>query len=132
MNNISDFVPLIIIVASLVYSFVKNTNKAKQAEMAKTTLPGKREIRLPQQSVVPKSPVLQVENKQKQANKANTSTIETPYFVKDSRKEFTSSMEPAYVSAKEEGSPTPIISIDDTDELKKAFIYMEILQRKEY
>ena len=121
MNKIGDYIPLIIIALTFIFSFVKGARKkVTEEELSKTTLPNG----LPQKNVVsrpefqPKKPQPQVVSRTQVTSKGH---LEIP-------------------KKNEEQSPISIgeitdnsgISIDfsDSEELKRGIIYSEIFNRK--
>jgi hypothetical protein len=67
MDNLSEYIPLIIIIGSIVYSIIKGGVKKKLEETAKTTLPGKtsEETVWPENEIPPKAAVKKHVKKQK-------------------------------------------------------------------
>jgi hypothetical protein len=131
MDNLSEYVPLIIIIGSIIYSVIKGGSKKAQQEAAKTTLPGRRaeEPVLTKENVSPKNPVKKQNSpkynvaasaakreKGKTLGKMNAKIIpEVEIHLQE---------EPEYVR--------PFLDVEDNEEIKRAFIYSEILNRKDY
>lgn len=121
MNKIGDYLPLIIIALTFIYSFVKGTRKkATEEELSKTTLPNG----LPQKNVVfrsesqPKKPQPQVVSRTQVASKRQ---MEIP-----KRDE-----EQSPISIREITDDSGIyIDFSDPEELKRGIIYSEIFNRK--
>ncbi|MDR2085632.1 MAG: hypothetical protein LBP72_00485 [Dysgonamonadaceae bacterium] len=121
MDKLSDYIPLIIIIGSIIYSAIKGGSKKKQEEMAKTTLPGKRfdetvrsEKNAVKKQTLPKPKVASTEKKEifhkaaKVIPNVETHLVEEQEYVK------------------------PLLDIEDHEEVRRAFIYAEILNRKNY
>ena len=137
--DISDLAPLIIIVGSIVYSIITNVGKGKQQETAKTTLPGKKEVKLPEilrEKYPPQKSNKEIQIKKTKAQE-NIVTQEkkvktTSQFVHTPHKVIKTEPVSALKTDNEKEVLAPILDLEDTDEIKKAFIYTEILNRKEY
>jgi hypothetical protein len=121
MNSLSEYIPLLVILGFIVVSIRKGVVKAKQEEMSKTTLPGRRsgeEISIPEVLSVKKA-------------KAKMKTTQTEPTVMRS-----SLVVPVETPAPEEedlnASDALFIHPEEVEELQKAVIYTEILNRKEY
>jgi hypothetical protein len=121
MDNLSNYVPLIIIIGSIIYSIVKGTNQKKQEEMAKTTLPGHK----PKEITVPE--VRPVKTVKKEKKKVAPPKPE-PAVVR----QVVTPPSPVEVLEVIEEQGEPVLDIGDTDEIKKAFIYTEIFNRRAY
>jgi hypothetical protein len=129
MDNLSEYVPLIIIIGSIIYSVVKGGMKKAQEETAKTTLPGRtsretvlKERRIPSENAVK----TQKPPKHDSASAVKKEQRETLGKVKAKVMPETTMLvteEPGYVK--------PVLDVDDTEEIKRAFIYSEILNRKD-
>jgi hypothetical protein len=130
MDNLSEYIPAIVIIGLVLISLVRGGKKAKE-EMAKTTLPGKsaREIIIKktnnQPSVVnkKKESIVTLQNQSETHIKKGT----IPTFAPSSL----SSID-VVLSEETEQQSTPFLNVEDSDEIKQAFIYSEILNRKEY
>ncbi|MDR2057717.1 MAG: hypothetical protein LBP83_05450 [Dysgonamonadaceae bacterium] len=126
MDNLSEYLPLIIIIGSIIVSVIKGTGKKAMEKTAKTTLPGK----IPEEVIpsvkpvslkarftekkTPANPTAKpVKTKASETFKANTK-IALGTFIE----------EPEYIK--------PVLDVHNQDEIKQAFIYSEILKRKEY
>ncbi|MDR0866360.1 MAG: hypothetical protein LBO74_15730 [Candidatus Symbiothrix sp.] len=121
MDNLSDYVPLIIIVGSIIYSIVKGTGKKRQEEMSKTTLPGHK----PKDITVPDiQPVKAVKKTKKKAAPPKPEPVVIRPVVTPAA--------PVEVLSGFDEQVEPLLNIEDPDEIKKAFIYTEILRRKAY
>jgi hypothetical protein len=118
MSTLQEFLPLIFVIAFVVFSIRNGMNKKKQEEMEKTTLPGRRSISVvPVEAADAKQPVAAVASNPRPATHAapNPLRAATP-----SEKE------------NEEEPSTPLLNTEDPDELKKAILYTEIFNRKVY
>ena len=130
MDNLSDFIPLILILGSVIYSIAKGAGKKESEETAKTTLPGKTA-----KDVKPKGTKLPQKKKTKKEAVVST---QTKPIKNDQRKSIqNSSVAPISVSEdipyEEQNQETiPFLDTHDREEIKQAFIYSEILNRKEY
>ncbi len=144
MDKIGDYIPLIIIAVSLIYSFVRKAGKnAAQEDANKTTLPNG----LPKPNVPPKpqiktrpqgKPVSQpvAERKQPEVSKSRWSTLETiPANVFSPDTKAKSSMkvneEPILMNVEDVSDTTGIdLDFSNIDELKKGIVYAEIFNRR--
>jgi hypothetical protein len=126
MDNLSEYIPLILIVGSIIVSVIKGTGKKRQEEMAKTTLPNKkvREITQPDRKVSPGN----FSHKQ-----AKTHSQQSSKPVKEKRDTVAKKFSEKVLSISEETEyEPPILDIEDSSTVKKAFIYSEIWNRKEW
>jgi hypothetical protein len=111
MNRLSEYIPLLVILGFIVVSIKKGIGNKKQEELSKTTLPGRRsgeEIAIPE--------VLSVKKTKVKMKKIKAVPVEAP-------------------DPEEEGLgtyDTLVINPEEIEELQKAVIYTEILNRKEY
>jgi hypothetical protein len=129
MDNLSEYVPLIIIIGSIVYSVVKGGMKKAKEETAKTILPGRTsgETELREKNISPKNAVkTQKPLKPNSASAIKKEQRETLGNRNAQMSERKASMpeEPEYVK--------PALDVDDNEEIRRAFIYSEILNRKVY
>ncbi|MDR0233161.1 MAG: hypothetical protein LBI82_13765 [Dysgonamonadaceae bacterium] len=122
MENIGEYLPLIIIAFSLIYSLVrKGRKKAEEEEISKTKLPKS----IPQRDVV-------LEPQVKSMSQTQTVTYTQP-SNKNQPQIFKSSLNneqsPTFMGEITDGTG---ISFDfsDIDELRKGIIYAEIFNRK--
>ena len=114
MDKLSDYIPLIIIVGSIVYSIVKGLGKSQKEETAKTTLPKPHS----QPEIKRKTPIKEPEFKiQEPVVVTKTPSLSQPPVV------FSESREA-------ESATVPFLDTNDLDEVKKAFIYTEIFNQK--
>jgi hypothetical protein len=129
MDNLSDIIPFLIIVGSIIYSIVKGVGKKAKEDTAKTTLPGKTSTEnyeyekevvytLPKSTPKEKSIVPSVKPVKRQEK--------SPLSVSQSKKENVPFVSPPMVDNDEIDS---ILNISDVDEIKKAIIYSEIFNR---
>lgn len=128
--NIYDLVPLLIIVGSIIYSIMKST-KSTDKEKEKT-LPEDEYWNLPQEEPakieeVVINPMIQTERKEQKKKKK---VISHSFHIPREKTQLHTS--PNIKVDEEIESMPPVFNIQDTDELKKAFIYSEILNRKDF
>ena len=132
MDKLSDFLPLLLIVGSVVISIVQSSNKKKKAEQAKkeamvpkgaTT---KRPLGVPVVSLPKMRSIPLVQDRMEREELA--STIFNPEV---NRSVQTISKEEDVLDEVAEVNSF-IFDTASTDELKKAVIYSEILNKKEY
>ena len=130
MDNLSDYVPLILILGSVIYSIVKGMGKKGEEETAKTTLPGKTAKEVGTKEM--KSP------QKKKSKKKVVVPIQTNPIKKDSKKAIQRpNVAPISISedvthVENNQETIPYLDTHDREEIKQAFIYSEILNRKEY
>ena len=114
MDKLSDYIPLIIIIGSIIFSMIKGSRKKSEEETAKTTLPGHRNQPERKEKTAIKKPKI----------KTHEPTIITPTPI---------SSESSIVSSEQkdvESTHVPFLDSSDINEVKKAFIYTEIFNRK--
>jgi hypothetical protein len=120
MNALSEYLPLLFVVAFIIISVRKGMNRSKEEELTKTTLPGRKSG-----SVLPD----QEENFSEQTihEQPKKSTKTTPVTGRGS-------LAAARRGEKEvvEEIAEPILNIEDMEDVKKALIYTEIFNKKEY
>ena len=125
MEKLSEYIPLIIIIGSIIYSVLRGAGKASEAKTAKTTLPGYEQTEPIEISEVfpQKKPFYQVKEKKLKARK-----------VEENPKVRRTVISPKKQILEEEiqNSERIVLDVADADEVRKAFIYSEILNRKEY
>jgi hypothetical protein len=124
MDNLSDYIPLIIIIGSIIYSVFKGTGKKREEEMAKTTLPGQeREREVNQPEVFYNVKPVKKESKKKKSEEISQPVVSPtkPKIRFESEK---------IIEAEYEYSELGL-NIENVDEVKKAFIYSEIFNRRE-
>ena len=129
MESLSEYIPLILILGSVIFSAIRGNAKKNKENTAKTTLPGKEssdEFNFPDLLSQGK-PAKKGKKKKKPAKiePAVVRNVAVP-LVKDNHQ-----FETEEIEVSNEGVFN-IRDIADTDELKKAFIYTEILGRREY
>jgi hypothetical protein len=120
MDNVSDYIPLLIIIGSVIYSVVKGVSKQKQEETAKTTLPGRKS----ETKVNRPDTLYEV----KQENKKKKPAVIPQSVIPSAKQALRAEVESVMIENEES---EPILNIDDMDEVKKAFIYTEIFNRRE-
>ena len=114
MESLSEYIPLLLIVGSIIVSVISGSRKKKVKES--------RETYTPKESSVPEfNPHAARYEKKK----------ETPVLQKISSKPSDSKQSKKIVLPEEEPSK-PFVDVSDLDEIKKAVIYTEIFTRKEY
>jgi hypothetical protein len=134
MDKLSDYIPLIIIIGSIVYSIVKRGNKTREEEISKTTLPGHaggKEITgsevFQTDSVRDIAKPVKKENKKKKTKTSSPKQTITQKALISSVFSNDSGEKESFVESGE-----PIINMENVDDVKKAIIYTEIFSRKEY
>ena len=123
--EISDIIPLIVIVGSIIYSVISNINKKTKEQTAKTTLPGKTDVGFPEifdddnddenyKIITSEKKEIQKETIKKpiQPKKKNTLPKTDSILIEDDESENFS------------------FDFNDEAEMKKAIIYSEIFNRK--
>ncbi len=136
MDKLSDFIPLLIIIGSVIVSIVQSSNKKKEKQdMKKTRLPqgvpsekplGSPTVNLPKM----KSAAVPSVSEKKTEKIPPLQTAFNPEV-----KRSVSSIPESDMSALNQDVPEVsgfVFDASNTDELKKAVIYSEILNRKEY
>jgi hypothetical protein len=124
--DMSDYIPLIIIVGAIAMSIVKGLKKNAGEEMERTLLPGRRpgeEITSFPTPASKKEKPTQAKAIQKNKREVLTKN-ETSFHQTKVAKEPDPVFDEAY--------DTPGWDISDPDEIKQAVIYSEILNRREY
>ena len=125
MNALLEYLlPLIFVVSIVVISLRKGVDKKKEEEMAKTMLPGRKSG---EELIVPEPvPVLPAQK----ATKKLRSRISLPLERTGDVSEKSSAS--ILIDEPEEFSFEPVLNIADRDDIKKAVIYTEIFNRKDY
>ncbi len=149
MDKLSDFIPLLIIIGSVIVSIVQSSKKKKaDQDMKKTMLPkgvpmdrpmdrptsrpmGAPTVNLPKMKSVTVTPQKTVQEKKNEIMPAQTIFDPAIFNPEVNRSVSTVTDSPIF------NEPTAVTAgfmfdAINTDELKKAVIYSEILQRKEY
>jgi len=123
MENLSEYVPLLIIVVSIILSVV-NGSKKKKAATHETRIPG-----VPPAEPYESEPWLpeEIDLIDEQAKFASSPKIKPVSF--SSKEKKSSSAKPSFP---EDEISEPFINVSDADEIKKAVIYTEIFKRREY
>jgi hypothetical protein len=132
MDNLSEYVPLIIIIGSIIYSVVKGGMKKAREETAKTTLPGRtsNETVVRERNIPPKNAT--------KAQKPPKSASVSASVIKKEPRETLFGNRNAKTPERKASMPEepedvkPVLDVDDNEEIRKAFIYAEILNRKVY
>ena len=114
MDKLSDYIPLIIIIGSIVFSVIKGLGKSQREETAKTTLPNRHS----QPEVEIKTPVKKPKLKTPQPSIVAKKPVPAQSSIVSSE------------SREIEATTVPFLDSSDLDEVKKAFIYTEIFNRK--
>jgi hypothetical protein len=125
MSAIQEFLPLIFVVAFVIFSVRSGMNKKKQEELAKTTLPGRK-------SEPAAAPVREAVSTKPAPEQPTFTKPEPSYRI--TTKSASASTRPTHSHEKESTEVTyePILNTEDPDELQKAIIYTEIFGRKAY
>jgi hypothetical protein len=111
MDTLSEFLPFIFIVLFVVISVRRNMKRVQQeTEMAKTVLPGRESGEVIEEPEPAPAPSFK--------SKTKTTTFSS------SRKEKETTFPETFSE--------PILNTDDTEDIQKAIIYSEILNRKDY
>jgi hypothetical protein len=132
MENISEFIPLLLIVGSIILSAITGSKKKKKEISHETRIPGIPPAGRQRQSIesLPGSAL----KKEIKPNKAHISpkVSSTTSFKDPSLKTKPASSRDRVISEPDEESPLAIIDASDQEEVKKAIIYSEIFARKKY
>jgi hypothetical protein len=118
MDNVSEYLPLLIIIASALISFLRKPKRPAKKFTASEEIPEpetRKPDSIPEKPVTVKTPLTTTSSKprpfQKQVPAGYKKTIETPEI---------------------EEYETPTIDLTDTEEIKKAIIYSEIFNREDF
>jgi hypothetical protein len=117
MNNLSEYIPLLFILLFIIISIKKGAGK-KQEEMAKTMMPGHKSgeiIDVPEYVPVKKT-------KEK---------IQAPKPVHQPMAIPVEQMKPIEIENSNEFGEA-VLNVEDVEDIKKAVIYTEIFNRKDY
>ena len=124
MNALSEYLfPLIFVVAIVVISLRRGMDKKREEEMAKTMLPGRKSGEV--MSMWQPAPASPVQKTTKKSQQPVSKRLRQPA---DAPVEISTPM----VKDNEEVFFEPVLNIDDVDDIKKAVVYAEIFNRKEY
>jgi hypothetical protein len=127
MENLSEYIPLLVILATIIFSVIGKSKKRGKATQ-ETTLPGtepgdfldKTEyqgtLAGDYQNVIDKKPKRQV------VNRPETKRKETSYFSPTSET----------IKLDEEIEENPLYSFDEEDDVRRAIVYAEIINKKQY
>ena len=133
MDNLSDFIPLLLIVGSVIISIVKSSDKKKaKQDQNKTTLPKGIPTERPLDAPVvnlPKTRSVVVTPSPAQEKRGGRSA--DIIFNPEVKRTVHTTFEEHILDEAVEAKPV-IFDTVNIDELKKAVIYSEILNRKEY
>ncbi|MDL2322615.1 hypothetical protein LJC52_01355 [Bacteroidales bacterium OttesenSCG-928-A17] len=122
MENLSEYIPLLIIAASVIVSAVSGSKKKKKGEVShETRIPGIPPVEYPSDDYKPQPEVISSEKVQVNPR---AYTRLTTHSTSSQRDEKPIVLEEEYAA--------PFIDTSDLDEVKKAVIYTEIFTRKEY
>lgn len=131
MDKLSEYLPLVIILVSLVFTALGK--KKKQGKITQeTTLPGKTAGEFVDVWKLPQT--------MSGGSSSNTKFIETKPQAQPSYKQVNTKKKeviPSYFSEtinleSEEEKANPLFSLEGEDDIKKAIIYAEIINRREY
>ncbi|GHU89657.1 hypothetical protein FACS1894155_07000 [Bacteroidia bacterium] len=131
MDKLSDFIPLIIIIGSVVISIVQSSNKKKAQDMKKTMLPKGIPVERSEEAPPVSLPKMKSVISEMEKRKTKLRPIQEVFNPEVKRTLVTVPETPVLESDIPESSGITF-DLADTDELKKAVIYSEILNRKEY
>ncbi|KAA6301059.1 MAG: hypothetical protein EZS26_002775 [Candidatus Ordinivivax streblomastigis] len=129
MDKFSDFLPIIVVIIVIISSIRKTFKQtaSSDSEMTKTTLPGRRsgqEIHIPETvHPIPTETIQSI----KQKNKKTASKL-VHESTGASLRQITPPLETEDIN--DEGEL--IFNINDAEDIKKAVLYSEILNRKHY
>ncbi|MDR3061330.1 MAG: hypothetical protein LBU57_04350 [Dysgonamonadaceae bacterium] len=134
MDKLSDFIPLLIIVGSIVISIAQSSNKKKaKQDMQKTMLP--KGIPVEKSKEIPSVNLPKMKSMSSEMEKEEKKTKIRPVqevFNPEVERVLTTVPESRALESEVPESPGFMFDTTDTDELKKAVIYSEIINRKEY
>ena len=126
MNKLSDYLPFLIIVVSLIVSIVGKKKKAETITQ-KTTLPGKT-LEEQVEKTKPQRPSTGLYPEIAEV-KAKKPEVRNPEIK---RENAVSSFSPAPVTLESEEEGTSLFNFEDEEDAKKLIIYTEIINKKEY
>jgi hypothetical protein len=138
MDKLSDFIPLLIIIGSIIISIVQSSNKKKEErDMKKMKLPkgipserppGAPVVNLPKM----KSTVASIYEKTREKPKSDFTSF-NPEVKRSTLSGSISSIPDMQILNSEVSEDQGFkLNLTDVDEVKKAVIYSEIFNRKEY
>ena len=122
MEKISDYLPLIIIVVSLIFTALGRKKKVQEPDHQHETVGGDIEEWEPPRAVVVTH---QKVNEEKPKNRILPNTS-----LSQDKKFSNLSPTPVFIEPEEEGNLS--FSFEEEEDLKNAIIYSEIIKRKEY
>ena len=132
MDNLSDLIPLIIILGTFVMSIAQASRKKKQQDAEKTMLPKgvyteKKEVKY--KTILKKAHSFTKDNKTPKEKIETSTTNDNPEVIRT----IPASRPKARVTELDkEEEPRPLFDTKDINELRRAIIYSEIFSRKEY
>lgn len=133
MENLSEYIPLLIIIASVIISSVSGAKKKKKGEIShETRIPGIPSVEYPTIEREPYQPEVSYSEPPRISNSTPESPRVDPRIYNRQNFRATSSQENDKPLVLEEEYTAPFIDTSDLDEVKKAVIYTEIFTRKEY
>ena len=128
MDKLSEYIPIVIILVSILFSIIGKKKKQDNVTQ-ETTLPGKRagefmdEMNLPQ--------TVSSSSQKKFDEKTKRQTFNRPETVR--QKEMVPSFSPSTpILEVEEEKVNPLFSFEEEDDVMKAIIYAEIINKREY
>ena len=128
MDKLSEYIPIIIIVVSLVISFFGKKKKSGKVTQ-KTTLPGKTVKEFVEERNVPR--VLIGSHQKSVEEKARKQSFHKPEIIK--KKETVPLLSPEIVNVEpEEEKINSSFSFEEEDDVMRAIVYAEIINRKEW
>lgn len=125
MDKLSDYLPFVIIVASLVISAVGKKKKSDKEVSQKTTLPGKTVQEYVEKRKL--QPVLADPYQKISDAKPKKPAMQSQVIAKETAP---SPPMPLILEPEEEGNS--FFTFEEEDDLKRAIIYSEIINRREY
>jgi hypothetical protein len=130
MDKLSEYIPLILIVGSIIVSVVSGASKKAKEETAKTTLPGRKsgEV-IPDEREIPSQ---NVHRKKIKKQPVKTATPQPVKEVSESRIQAKIDSEKKSAIFEEVEYEPPVLDVENPEAIKQAFIYSEIWNRKEY
>jgi len=124
MDKLSEYIPLLIILVSLIFSIIGKKKKQDKVTQ-QTTLPGIPAGEFVDEINLPPSYLKTAEKKQKKQ------TFHTPEITKKKENEQTFFPDYENLESKEENEHSAF-SFENEEDVRRAVIYAEIINRKEY
>jgi len=126
MDNLSDLLPIVIILGSFVFSIVQASRKKKQQSSQETVSPeAYRQEESPERSFEMPS---QTPPSKKRSKKRITEIDHNP----EVKRTVLAPAEATFLEEPEEESAEFTLDLSDTEDWKRAIVYSEILNRKTY